>query len=64
MAHELKRVDRGDGHHEVTVALGAVDSAIIVVPNEHLDGPGFKAMLDLMLQRHVGLVRMREGLPR
>lgn len=61
---ELQRRNRGDGSHEVVVAFSATDTATIVVLNEHLDGPGFQAMLEVAHRRYLGAVNVREGLPR
>lgn len=62
-AFELKRVDRGDGHHDVTVVVGPTDTVVLRVDSRHLDGPGFQEMMDLQLARHIRLVNVREGRP-
>lgn len=62
MARELSRVDRGDGFHEVQVAVDNTTISRLVVPNTALDQPGYQEMLDAHGRYHDNLIRIREGL--
>jgi hypothetical protein len=57
---ELARHDQGDGFTAVTVALGADRQAVIIVPTDFLDQPGYQEMLDAHATKQANLVRYRD----